>query len=105
MSGETVIWAGQEFIVYPSSTAWHDVPGVYIFAGRREGRWTPIYVGQASSFSVLDAHGAWAEAERLGTTHVHARTVFNPDARAALEAQVIRDYCPRLNASARRVNR
>lgn len=99
MSGETATWAGHQFFVYPmGGTSWHDFPGVFIFAGRWQGNWMPVYAGQTTSFSMLPAHGAWAEAQRLGATDVHARTIYNPDARASLAAQLIRDYGPRLNA-------
>ena len=101
MSGEVAMWAGHRFLVYKmDGTSWHDFPGVYIFAARGHSLWVPLYVGQTASFSMLASHGAWPEARQSGATHVHARTVYNPDARTMLERQLIRDYSPRLNAAA-----
>jgi excinuclease UvrABC nuclease subunit len=97
---KTVQWLSYQLTVYdPSTTTWHDVPGIYIFAGvNAGGYWKAIYVGKAKSFlNRLSNHEVWDEAARLGATHVHAMVVQQEAIRDTIEAQLIGAYQPPLN--------
>ena len=93
-----VSWCGYHFSVHTMDGAWNDVGGVYVFAGRNLGRWKTYYVGQTRSFANrLPSHERWAEAKRLGATHVHIRRVSNASRRRAIEIELIRNLNPPLN--------
>lgn len=96
-----VIWLRYEFYVYTPDTTWHDVPGLYIFAGlTSERRWTPLYIGQANSFEQrlrLTSHENWASAVRLGATHIHAMVERQAANRDRIERELIEAYQPTLN--------
>lgn len=96
---DTVNWSGYGFGVYQKNTSWSTRAGVYIFCGLNErGLWRPYYIGQADSFiGRLPNHERWAEAVRLGATHVHARVVPLAATRDAVEKELIRTYSPKLN--------
>ena len=96
---QTVNWGGHTFTVYLPSTSWNDASGVYIFAGKNSsGRWVAYYVGQAKSFKDrLTNHERWAEAKRLGATHIHAKSVARQADRGSIESQLIATYRPPLN--------
>lgn len=99
MSQSPFTWLGSRFFAYPPRTEWHDVPGVYIFAGiNTNSEWYPIYVGQTDSLAErLRNHEKWWEAQRLGATHIHAKTVWSRAQRLSLERQLILAYEPQLN--------
>ncbi len=94
-----VNWLTYAFGVYQKNTSWSARAGVYIFCGLNErGLWRPYYIGQADSFIVrLPNHERWAEAVRLGATHVHAMVVLPAATRDAVEKELIRAYSPTLN--------
>ena len=97
-----VKWGGgHTFHVYEAQeVAWHDVPGVYIFAGVDSlGTWEAKYIGQTSSFRkrMPPNHERWSEAHGLGATHIHAKVVERLSARLDLEQVLIRAYDPPLN--------
>ena len=97
----TCNWAGYTFNVYnPSTTTWHDVSGIYIFAGLdRQQRWVAVYIGQATSFANrIPNHERGTEAGQLGATHIHAIVVPKGTDRDIIEAMLIRMYQPPLNA-------
>ena len=96
---ETVRWLDQEFTVYVHSANWHQVPGLYIFAGQNsQGQWYPLYIGKAESLAErLPTHERWTEAAQLGATRVHARVEQQKAKRAIHEKQLIQYYQPRLN--------
>ena len=95
---QEVNWGGYKFIVYSPNTNWNDVAGVYIFAGLKQGRWMPLYIGETESFSDrLPNHERWAEAYRAGATHVHAMVVSHEQQRKNIEAELIERYQPSLN--------
>ena len=99
----TVTWLSYEFTVYPHGSTWNAVGGVYIFAGiTPQNQWRAYYIGQAESFQerILD-HERWAEAARLGATHVHARAVPQAATRASIEAELIQRFQPPLNSQLR----
>lgn len=96
-----VKWSNHEFGVFgpPGTVAWNDVPGVYIFTGlNTSNRWVAIYIGKAESFSSrLPNHERWAEAARLGATHVHAMVVQQEANRDSIEKDLIQTFQPTLN--------
>ena len=92
-------WRNYEFTIYPMDATWNDVGGIYIFSGQgQDGLWRPLYIGQTNSFKTrLPNHDRWAEAQRLGATHVHARKEEQEATRLAREAELIQAFQPRLN--------
>jgi excinuclease UvrABC nuclease subunit len=86
--------------VYNADTNWHDVAGIYIFAGiSQNGRWTAFYIGQAKSFqNRLPNHELWEAAVRMGATHVHAMVVPLAANRDTIEAELIGKCQPPLNS-------
>ena len=101
MTDDTALWLGAEFLVYPiHGTTWHEVPGVYIFAGQRfpGGAWHAVYVGQTVSFANrLADHPRTAEALQVGAVAIHARVIPTETERTSLERQLIEAYQPELN--------
>ena len=97
---DTVRWSSHTFTVYPhDGTQWHNVAGIYIFAGLNQtNQWIALYIGQCDSFADrIPSHERWAEAARLGATHVHAMVVPQAANRDRIEAELIRTFQPRLN--------
>lgn len=99
----TCNWSGYEFPMYDMYGSWNDVGGVYIFAGLApNGRWNAYYIGITDSFRArLPNHERWAEAVRLGATHVHALAVPLEATRQAIERQLIAAHGPPLNTQHR----
>jgi len=95
----TVTWLTHEFLVYTMGANWNEVGGIYIFTGKNaRDQWIPLYIGKADSFrSRLGSHERWDEAVQAGATYVHARSVPLEATRAAMEAELIRAYQPKLN--------
>ncbi len=100
----TVAWGSYEFTVYdPQETNWHEVAGLYIFAGFVRDhedvlRWHAYYIGQTEDFSNhIPNHEEWSAAQLLGASHVHARTVERPEERNRMERRLIRKFRPFLN--------
>lgn len=97
---QTVTWNSTEFSVYqPPHVKWHETSGIYIFTGLdSDGLWIALYIGQASSFADrIPDHERWAEAVRLGATHIHAAVVPLAANRDRLEQALIASYQPPLN--------
>lgn len=88
-----------EFHVVPKDGSWNDVPGIYAFGNRApNGTYYVHYVGQASSLKDrMSNHERWAEAQRLGATHVLAMSVSMQADRDKLEAILIAELSPALN--------
>ena len=103
MSNQTVTWSGYDFTVYPPSTTWNDVGGIYIFSGtNHQGKWVAYYIGQAESFQTrLPSHERWNDAVRLGATHIHAMPVSTESERQRIEAELIHNFQPQLNTQLR----
>jgi hypothetical protein len=99
MSG-TVNWSSYEFEVAHPTADWRNVGGVYIFSGlNRQGLWVATYIGETESFrDRVPGHERWAEAARLGATHVHARVVQQAATRERIEEELVRAYRPPLNS-------
>ena len=103
----TVSWLGDDFTVYSRDDDWHEVAGLYIFAGlstNHQGtpEWHPLYIGQCKSFAgYISTHRKWPEAAQLGATRVHARVEHGILARREFEAELIRAYQPPLNVQLR----
>ena len=95
----TATWSGHEFQVFQQGADWHDVPGVYIFAGAdRNNQWAAVYIGKTTSFRErLPDHEQWDGAVRLGATHIHARVVNDQASRDEMEVYLIRVNQPPLN--------
>jgi excinuclease UvrABC nuclease subunit len=95
------IWLNKyQFWVYdPEKTTWHDVAGIYIFAGiTPQDRWRAFYIGQAKSFQDrIPNHENWLAAVRRGATHVHAMVVPLAANRDRIEAELIEACQPALN--------
>ena len=106
---EIVRWNGHPFYVYPepdpANRTWEDAPAVYIFAGRNQSGWFPLYIGASESLAErLSDREQWLAAQRLGATHIHAAVV--PGGRAErrlkeMEKALIATYLPRLNVQPR----
>ena len=98
MSGK-VTWGGHELTVYSHGADWHDVGGVYVFAGlSSQNQWVAIYIGQADSFrNRIPSHEQWTPATQLGATHVHAMVVPQVAMRDQIEHLLIATYQPSLN--------
>jgi hypothetical protein len=79
--------------IYGSGTTWNQVAGIYIFAYQTdETHWRALYVGQTDDFSSrIPSHERWAEAVRLGATHVHATVVPTQADRNLLEQLLIQN--------------
>ena len=103
MSDQFVTWLPcEQFEVHhgpPGGVSWTSDGGVYIFAGLDNQRfWVPFYVGRAESLERrLTGHERWAEAERRGATHIHAKVVRQADIRSRLEIDLIQRFDPQMN--------
>jgi hypothetical protein len=86
-------------MVYGANTVWNRVGGLYIFAYQGpDSLWYALYVGQTNDFaSRIPGHDRWAEARRLGATHIHARTVDAQLDRDVFERVLIKALQPPLN--------
>ena len=86
----------------PMLSNWTDVGGNYIFARQQSNGWYLLYVGQCDSFRKrMPTHERWAEAVRLGATHVLAHVNQNDSLRLLEERDLIRRYAPELNVQHR----
>jgi excinuclease UvrABC nuclease subunit len=99
MSKIKVNWQNHIFEVHDHGANWADVAGIYIFAGINHlKRWVPLYIGKAESFrNRLPSHERWAEAKKLGATHVHAMALSRDADRSSIEEQLIKLFKPKLN--------
>lgn len=95
----TVNWQSHTFTVYAPNTTWNDVGGVYIFAGQNSNnQWVALYIGKAESFkNRIPNHERWAEAVRLGATHIHAMAIAQEASPVQIESSLIQAFQPRLN--------
>jgi hypothetical protein len=96
----TCNWSDLEFTVYDINATWYSVAGLYIFAKRTTppGYWRALYIGQTDDFSSrIPYHERWAEAVRLGATHVHALVVPLAANRDSWEQALIQRFDPPLN--------
>jgi hypothetical protein len=77
-------------------------PGVYIFVRLTNQGWLPVYIGIADDLvDRLTNHDRWAEAQRLGATHLMAKGLADRAAREAMERHLIGLYNPPLNTQHR----
>lgn len=97
-------WLKHEFTVYdPDTTTWHEVGGLYIFAGLvkdQQGtpRWRAYYIGKTGDFADrLPNHEDWPKAQRLGATNVHALVEEQALRRTKIERDLVRVNQPPLN--------
>ena len=104
MSEGKAVWLDYEFTVYnPEVTDWHEVGGLYIFAGLGSDpqgnlEWHAYYIGATQDFSDrLPTHENWPAAAQLGATRIHAMTVQDAQPRAELELELVQKYQPPLN--------
>lgn len=105
MSEGTVIWIGADgtkyaYTVFNPHGQWNAVPGNYIFAKHSHNGWHAIYIGETESFlgRLTGSHEKWAEAARLGMTHIHAHTSNSAKiVRVTEERNLILNYHPPLN--------
>lgn len=87
-----------EFDVYPTNEGWNPVPGLYIFSYVSEGRWIPLYVGQAENFQTrMPNHDRLDEAVRNGATHIHAKVCSQQAFRDRWEQLLIQHLQPPMN--------
>ena len=98
-----VSWLNHSFSVHSLETNWASVGGIYIFCGiDNDNKWVAQYMGQASSFKErLSGHERWDEAVKLGSTHIHARSIKNTVARSLIESELIEAFQPCLNINLR----
>lgn len=97
---QKVTWGSTEFTVFsPPRVEWYETSGIYIFTGVNSSNfWKALYIGQTDSFATrLPSHERWAEAVRLGATHIHAAVVPLAANRDRLEQALIAKYQPILN--------
>jgi hypothetical protein len=105
---DPIDWLGQSGTYYRywildlprQASAIKNEGGNYIYAKQLPtGRFLPLYIGQASSLQVrIPGHEVWAEAVRLGVTHVFSHvTPAGERARCAEEADLIAFWNPPLN--------
>ena len=100
---EVVEWLDYAFTVYEYDVSWHEVGGLYVFAGPRltltgNPRWHAFYVGRTHSFSErIPTHEKWSEAVQLGATHLHARVEPRGLRQGLIETELIDRYQPELN--------
>ena len=94
----TYPWTGR------SGTAYHyeiylvdrpmaDVPGNYILCRLVDGRWQPLYVGEAESLAAQcsDDHEQWRSAIGMGATHLHAKVTRGGEQMRCDEANDLRE--------------
>lgn len=105
-------WPGQNgrwytFETYPIGTAFHELPGVYIFCKRASnGNWDPIYVGETDDFNqrlntALQHHQSWPSCYRNGATHLSVLIVHGGKlARCAIETELRHSLNPPCNQQA-----
>ena len=100
---EKAIWLSHEFSIHSYEEQWNNASGIYIFAGvDSQGRWEPLYIGQADSFQDrIPSHEQWEPAVELGATHVHAMVVPLEYSRGLVERELIQAYQPPLNVQLR----
>lgn len=101
----TVYWRGYVFrIGDPSQVTWRRAGGVYVFAYQTEPNvWKPLYVGETGNFRErMWDHERWADAVRLGATHVVAIRLPTEEIRLWMELELIREFDPPLNVQGRR---
>lgn len=96
---QKAVWLSHEFGVYPPTTPWNNVAGVYIFTGvDAHNRWAALYIGQADSFiNRLPSHERWTEARMRGVTHIHVLVVPQQAQRDLIEQQLIQAFQPPMN--------
>jgi hypothetical protein len=86
--------------IYRLGEALPPVPGVYLFAGQANRRWTCLFVGETTDLrSRTTAHEALPEALLLGATHVHAAAISGGSDRQYLAERLVFMCGPELNAS------
>lgn len=94
-----VQWSSYQLDVCLKDGNWRKVGGIYILAGLTPRGWVAYYIGKTVDFSARPAsHEMWAEAVRLGATHVHAMEVGQESQRVAIEKELIGIYKPPLNS-------
>ncbi|WP_459992008.1 GIY-YIG nuclease family protein [Methylosoma difficile] len=94
-------WLNHEFNIYPKDSKWNDASGIYIFTylNKSTGKWVPLYIGQASSFSErFSNHVQWDKAVSLGMAHIHAKNIGKQEERDAIEQELISAFQPPLNS-------
>lgn len=95
------------FETYPIGTAFHQLPGVYIFckpAGN--GQWNAIYVGETDNFdqrlnTALKGHQSWPSCAWHGATHLSVLIVRGDRAnRLRIETELRHSLNPPCNRQA-----
>jgi hypothetical protein len=108
MSYPTIMLQGAYFTIFPiAQAAYVEGALVYAFGGRdRDGNGRVLYVGQTGDASDYfgRSHPKWARACLLGMDEVAVHWIGDKDARAKLEADLRREYCPLLNEQGTRTN-
>jgi hypothetical protein len=73
-------------------------PGLYMFVRWANQVWEPLYIGIADDLLTrLTGHERWAEAVKLGATHLVAQGLAAPAARQKAEQDLIGYWNPPLN--------
>lgn len=88
------------YAVYPFGQTFEAVAGNYILCRLEDAGWRPLYVGEAENLSgrCCDGHEKWAEARRMGATHIHAKhTPGGLQSRLNEETDLRRKWSPPLN--------
>ena len=87
------------FNVYPLSTKFHDVGGVYIFTRRfvdQQGvvKFQPLYIGQTRSFAnrLSATHEAWSAAVVNGFNMICVYIDVNESSRRSSERDLLNNY-------------
>ncbi|MPZ35591.1 MAG: hypothetical protein GEV13_32290 [Rhodospirillales bacterium] len=92
----SLVWSGlggtkhRFWFVDLSLTRLISQPGVYMFVRWANQVWEPLYIGIADDLpDRLTGHERWAEAVKLGATHLVAQGLAAPAARQKAEQDLI----------------
>ena len=73
--------------------------GVFIFAGRSEGKWKAYYIGYTTEplSSITTSHEKWPDARAAGATHIHTLIADTLGHGKFVACELIREFAPPLN--------
>ena len=100
---QTCRWNGCTFKVWPSQQTFRRFPGVYVYTHLLEGRFHPLYVGEAEDVAAALAKTKTIFPELdLLAQHVHCLTVRDDaDRRKNIAREMIELFNPPLNTDHR----
>lgn len=80
-----------------STSGWQR--GVFIFAGRVDGKWKAYYIGHTKDrlSSITTSHEKWSDARAAGATHIHTLPAQTLGHGESVACEMIRAFAPPLN--------